>query len=308
MGVGRRLRWAPEEGSLFDVTCGTVQGRRLFRPSPEVNEVVLGVLGRAQRLYPIRICGMAVLSSHLHLLVDVDHCGQLADFMEYTCSNLAREVGRLTDWEGPVFAGRYHAIIVSPEEKAQVARLAYCLAQGCKEQLVERVRDWPGVHCARALLDGEPLKGYWFDRSQEYAARRRGEDFDRYRYATEETVHLSPLPCWKHLADETYQERVTELVDEIEEEAAAERQRAGKPVLGVAAILAQDPQYRPKFRDRSPCPLFLTASYSMWRTLYDAYAWFVLEFRSAAEKLRAGDRAAPFPRGSFPPALPFVGG
>ena len=82
----------------------------------------------------------------------------------------------------------------------------------------------------------------------------------------------------------------------------------GKPVLGVAAILAQDPQYRPAFLDRSPCPLFLTASYSIWRTLYDAYAWFVLEFRSAAEKLRAGDRAAPFPRGSFPPALPFVGG
>lgn len=53
---------------------------------------------------------------------------------------------------------------------------------------------------------------------------------------------------------------------------------------------------------------FLAASYNMWRTLYDAYAWFVLEFRSAAEKLCAGDRAAPFPAGSLPPALPFVGG
>jgi hypothetical protein len=31
-----------------------------------------------------------------------------------------REVGRLTDWEGPVFAGRYRAILVSPEESAQV--------------------------------------------------------------------------------------------------------------------------------------------------------------------------------------------
>jgi hypothetical protein len=292
----------------MDVTCGTVQGRRLLRPNPELNEVVLGVLGRAQRLYPIRICGLAVLSSHLHLLLDVDNAGQLSDFMEYACSNMAREVGRLTDWEGPVFAGRYHAIIVSPEEKAQVARLSYCLAQSCKEQLVERVRDWPGVHCVRALLDGEPLVGYWFDRSQEYAARRRGERFDRYRYAREETVELSKLPCRKHLSDDTYQKCVAGLVQEIEEEAAAERERTGKPVLGVAAILAQDPQYRPAFLDRSPAPLFLVASYSMWWTLYDAYVWFVLKFRSAAEKLRAGDRDAPFPRGSFPPALPFVGG
>ena len=306
--MGRRLRWVPEEGSLVDVTCRTVQGRRLFRPSPELNEIVLGVLGRAQRLYPIRICGLAVLSSHVHLLVDVDHAGQLADFMEYACSNLAREVGRLTDWEGPVFAGRYHAIIVSPEEKAQVARLAYSLAQGCKEQLVERVRDWPGVHAARALLDGEALTSYWFDRSQEYRARRRGASFDPYRYATPETVHLSPLPCWKDLPDKIYQERVANLVQQIEDEAAEERRRTGKPVLGVAAILAQDPQHRPGFLDRSPAPLFLAASESMWRTLYEAYAWFVAAFRDAAEKLRAGDRAAPFPQGSFPPGLPFVGG
>ena len=98
------------------------------------------------------------------------------------------------------------------------------------------------------------------------------------------------------------------MVQEIEEEAAAERERTGKPVLGVAAILAQNPQYRPEHLDRSPAPLFLVASHSMWRTLYEAYAWFVAAFRSAAEKLRAGDRDAPFPRGSFPPGLPFVGG
>src|SRR5262245_10204961 len=97
--MARRLRWVPEGGALVDVSCGTVQGRYLFRPSPELNEVALGVLGRTQRLYPIRICCLAVLSSHLHILVDADDACQLADFMEYACSNLAKEVGRLTDWE-----------------------------------------------------------------------------------------------------------------------------------------------------------------------------------------------------------------
>src|SRR3979411_3239057 len=38
------------------------------------------------------------------------------------------------------------------------------------------------------------------------------------------------------------------------------------------------------------------------------YRAFVAAYREAAEKLRAGDRAAIFPAGSFPPALPFVGG
>lgn len=34
----------------------------------------------------------------------------------------------------------------------------------------------------------------------------------------------------------------------------------------------------------------------------------VAAFREASERLRRGDRYAPFPAGSFPPALPFVAG
>jgi hypothetical protein len=66
--------------------------------------------------------------------------------------------------------------VVSSEEAAQIERLRYGLAHGCKEDLVERPRDWPGVHAVRALVEGEALEGLWFDRTQEYAARRRGED------------------------------------------------------------------------------------------------------------------------------------
>jgi hypothetical protein len=40
----------------------------------------------------------------------------------------------------------------------------------------------------------------------------------------------------------------------------------------------------------------------------EAYAWFVAAYREAAEKLRKGNLGARFPVGSFPPALPFVGG
>ena len=37
---------------------------------------------------------------------------------------------------------------------------------------------------ALALTEGKILEGLWFDRTQEYAARRRGEDFSRLQYAT----------------------------------------------------------------------------------------------------------------------------
>jgi hypothetical protein len=114
---------------------------------------------------------------------------------------------------------RYQAIVVSGDEEAQVARLRYLLANGCKEGLVARPQDWPGVHVARALVQGEDLTGLWFDRTQEYAARNRGETFDRLKYASPEILHLSPLPCWKHLPDKVWRERALDLIREIEAEA-----------------------------------------------------------------------------------------
>jgi hypothetical protein len=76
--MSRRPRFIPEGGSLVEVTCRTVQGRHLLRPSRQLNEVLAGVLGRAQRLYSITICAFVFLSSHYHLLLDVEDAHQLA--------------------------------------------------------------------------------------------------------------------------------------------------------------------------------------------------------------------------------------
>jgi hypothetical protein len=47
----RGVRFVPEGGALVEVTVRTDQSRMLLRPSHVLNEVVLGVLGRAQRRY-----------------------------------------------------------------------------------------------------------------------------------------------------------------------------------------------------------------------------------------------------------------
>lgn len=68
----------------------------------------------------------------------------------------------------------------------------------------------------RAILDGEALTGTWFDPTKEYGARLRGESFTRYEHTEQETVVLSPLPCWRRLSAEQYRERVAGLVQQIE--------------------------------------------------------------------------------------------
>jgi hypothetical protein len=247
-----------------------------------------------------------VLSNHLHLLLVVDDAKRLSDFMEYLGSNLAREINRLTGWCGPVFQGRYSMIVVSEEEAAQVERLKYLLAQGCKENLVARPRDWPGIQSIGALLEGAPLTGHWIDHTREYAVRRRGKACDSQRFVTEETLVLAPLPCWQRLSIETYRCRVAELVERIEREAAAERTRTGVDPLGRRAILACHPHFRPQVVAKSPAPLIHAASRAARLAFREVYTAFVSAFRDAAERLRGGDRFASFPPGSFPPGMPFV--
>ena len=55
---------------------------------------------------------------------------------------------------------RYQAILISGEEEAQVERFRYVLAHGVEENLVARLRDWPGLHGVRQIEDGEPLSGH----------------------------------------------------------------------------------------------------------------------------------------------------
>jgi REP element-mobilizing transposase RayT len=290
------------------VTCRTLQGRYLFRPGLEFNDVFLGILGRAQRRHEIGISGVCVMSSHFHLLLVVNDTRQLARFMRDFKSKLAREVNRLTGWRGTVFQRRYDMAVVTEEEAAQVGRLAYILSHGVKEFLVERPQAWPGVHCVKALLEGEPLTGHWFDRTREYAARHQRQDFERLRYASEEAVTLTPIPCWAHLSPELYRSRIAGLVESIETAAAEERRSTGRSVRDLKEILHRDPQHRPAKLARSPAPLVHAATEAVRKEFYALYGWFVAAFRDAADKLRLGDRTAVFPAGSFPPALPFVSG
>src|SRR5262249_34257065 len=136
----------------------------------------------------------------------------------------------------------------------------------------------------------------------------RGKSVIPMRYASVGTFTLSPIPCWAHLSPEVYRARIAELVESIETEAAHARERNGTTVLGVQAILSRDPQHRPSTLARSPAPRVHAATKAARKAFYEIYAAFAAAFREAADRLRRGDRGAPFPVGSFPPALPFVAG
>ncbi len=302
--MGRPLVYVPPEGALFEITSRTLQSRYLLRPSAHLNELVAGVVGRAQRLYEVDLHGLTFPSNHFHLLGTFVEPEQLSGFVGYLKGNLAREAGRLHDWRERFWGRRYRAIQVSDEEAAQVARLRYILEHGCKENLVWSPMDWPGVHCAGALSRGEAIEGLWFDRTAEYRARRRGEEPARTAFATPEQVVLTPLPCWRQLSAEQVRHNVEELIREIEEETRLRHRRKGSTPIGITAVLAQDPHQRPRESKRAPAPRFHAVSREVRRAMWTVYSLVYAAYRRAHEKLMKGVGPVVFPAGCHPPRLP----
>ncbi len=222
--------------------------------------------------------------------------------MAHVQCNLSKEIGRLRPWRGSMWERRYDAIVVSDEPDAQWAR------HGVKEGLAESPLKWPGIHAARHLVHGEPLEGYWFNRSKEWAALNRGLDVGRYDYATRYLIHFAQLPAFRDLSPEEYEEKVAELILEIEKE--CERKRCGDSVAGVEKIMSQNP-FEPPTRQtkRSPRPLFHFASKDARDDLLNGFAEFLARYRVASEAWLGGNLGAIgwFPEGSFPPAPPFLG-
>ncbi|MCP3958457.1 MAG: hypothetical protein GY719_11440 [bacterium] len=312
--MGRPARFIPEnkDGVLVEITVRAIGARALLTPGPNpqrFNEVVVGVMGRALENSPLELCGAVVLANHAHLLLVVHRQQELSRFMQHLSCNLSKEIGgRIRNWRGCFWERRYDGIVVSDEPEAQWARLKYCLGNGVKEGLCESPLEWPGVHAARALVHGEKMEGFWWNRSKEWAARNRGLDYGTYDFATKYLVGFAPLPAFRHLSPEEYRQKVAELVWEIEAE--GEKKRDGNPVAGVEKILNQTPYEPPTRRTkRSPKPLFHVASKQARDDLKAELAAFLAEYRIASEALLGGNVNAVewFPGGCYPPAFPFIG-
>lgn len=304
--MGRPLRFVPPK-ALVEVTCRTIHGRFLLRPSRDLNEIVIGILARAAARYDVKICAFAYLSNHAHLLLLPADAEQLALFMGYVNSNIAREAGRLHRWRQSFWGRRYRAIVVSDETEVQVRRLRYLLEQGCKEGLVRRPEDWPGASSTEGLLTGKAIRGIWFDRTLEYEARRRGERLGKYTFSSCEMFALEPLPVWRDISALELRQRIRALVKEIEAETRLRLKQTGRAALGRRRILRQNPHDCPKQSSRSPAPRFHAHRWEVRKMLELSYYFFCIAYRQASATLRNGNVRAEFPAGSFPPRLCFVG-
>ena len=153
-------------------------------------------------------------------------------------------------------------------------------------------QDWPGVHCAKALLRNRfEMVGKWVDRTELYEARRRAKLEKRKNrgrrpseadYTSLQSVTLSKLPCWEHKSDEDYFREVRNLVTAILEE--YEEVRATVTADTRRRLTRQDPEHRPASTKKGPKPICHAASQKERIQYREQRQEWVAQYRSASKR------------------------
>lgn len=304
--MGHPLRWNRTD-LLYEVTIETIQGRYLLRPSPEVKEIILGVISKAQELYPAIALYAFVFTRNLGtLILSTRDESQFSKFMAYVDGGISRKLGRLLDWSGKLWAGRYRAVPILDEE-AITQRLRHLLSQGVADGLVASPTDWPGATCVPALLGSMRLEGIWVNRDREARLRASGIDPSPSAYIERYRVQLTPLPAWAGLSRQELVGRYRAMVESIEVEHLVITRGV---VVGPVELQRQDPFFRPEARRRRR---FAQICHSVSATLAEgfrvAFRRFSAAFHAAAAELIGRPEVkkqlvSAFPGGSNPrPAL-----
>ena len=240
----------------------------------------------------------------------------MAAFIGFIKREISRRWGPEVGWSGPMWA-RYQATAVITEA-AQERCLRYLLAQSVKEFLCETPDQWPGFHCAPALMSGEPMVGHWlnateYGRARHRALRRKEAVPDRALFLEAESLQFDPLPAWADKSAAQYRAAVQKLVVEIVLEAERTRQERGLGAPDVRRVLEINPMARSR-RPAAPDPgqpPRRRRRMIAWddhrapevRNYLRRYWRFQGRFRVCALRLLQGDLAVQFPTCAFRPGF-----
>ena len=302
-----RPRRGPNPGQLFEITTRSIDRRLLLRPSKEVNDIIVGVIGRAQQHIDVQLHAFVFMSTHYHMLATVASAEDMSAFIGFINCNITRKLNDLNKRRGSSWQRRFTAIGVSKDRCTQERRLRYLLAHGVKEKLVRRAQDWPGASSLPWLVLGKPIRGIWTSFTARYHATHRKTHVPRPgEFDTAYVLKLVVLPCWRAMSPERWRRLVAEMVDEIEAEASEERVALHIEVLGVEAVLAADPRSQIPRQRRTRAPSVHAVDRAVRKMLKEQLRLRSEAYDEASQRFRSGEWDVPFPAGMFRPLGGFV--
>jgi hypothetical protein len=269
------------------ITRRCTQRQFLLRPDRETNNAFIYCLAVAAKRYEIDVIDFTQMSNHLHDAI-YDRHGNAPAFYEHFHKLLAKCMNALRGrWEN-FFSSEQVCVVRLETFEALIDKLVYIATNPVKDDLVERVADWPGAIGHAWLMSGQPLR----------ATRPKHFFAADGTMPAEVTLELTVPP---ELGDrETILAEVRARVAAVEATEALRRARSNQRVLGRYAVLRQSWRDSPTSREPRRGLRPTIAARNFWALLeaIQRKREFVAAYRRARLAMQAGT-PIPFPHGTY---------
>jgi putative transposase len=217
-------------GRTYLVTRRCTQRQFLLRPDRATTEAFIYCLAYAAKKTGIDVVAFIANSNHYHAVV-VDRHGLVPQFLEDFHRLLAKHQNVLRGRRENFWASEQTSLVELVGEDDVLAKIVYTLTNPAKDHLVKRSAEWPGATSLRETLTGATVVA----RRPAHYFRADGGMPDRME------LNCALPPSHAHVNRESFADDLREQIARIEADAADERRRTGRRVMGVEAILAQRP-------------------------------------------------------------------
>ena len=275
-------------------------------PVPSVINIIGAAAARAQELAPVNVHALEGSINHLHEETSArdGNIEALADFSRNFHAKLARDLNRLLERKGPVFAGPARITPCIDDESA-FQQLIYSLTNPVKDGLIEHVRNSPFFSTYDQQAQGRTLLFWDIEWARWWPAG--GPDNPKIspkQFLVWRKLEITPLPHLARLPAHQRQTLIRKSVAAVEADTAEKLRIEGRSVCPVAQLFATNPRLRPaKPRRSGPKPL-VHASSRAARNAYRAKLRGVMRcYVPASVAFRAGRFDVEFPPGTFRPPL-----
>jgi putative transposase len=282
-------------GGTYLLTRTTSDRRFLLKPSRVVRDVFLYCLFRAANDRGVLVHGIWVESTHVHMLV-TDTRGQLSSFMHWLDRHVAecllrhyREQYPRRTLEKIWSSGSFNETLIVTREGVLEA-FVYGATNFVKDGLVPDYEQWPG-------LASKPSD--WLKPTR--TATRPTLFFNQKRSDLASVDYQFTIPPqFQDRSPETLAREVQHMIDD--EQRAIHATRAGKPFLGVKAVLAANPFDSPSAErpagGRKPSIKAGAGQNTAYKLAIQAVRAFRQAYRAAWLIFCAGEQAI-FPAGTL---------
>ena len=309
-------------GDVLFITASIEEGLAL-PPNVLINSMLLSVLSRAQRMYPIIIDSISISATHIHMIVVVLNPENVSNFMKYFKAESAHALNRMRGVKKrTIWCAGYDSPPIYKSIGRLKGKMAYTLANPVKDDLVENIAEYPGINSLKYLISGREevkIPCLWMPRCRytKLPTKRpsQGEFLDYLKniqktcQSMRQYLVISPGAAMKAMGVKDKAERaqliehVKARVQRIQEDAAELRAKEDRTAIGPAKLVKTPilDSYTP---ERTGKKMIVIADRRRRKRVIRRFRELVKQAKFVVSRWKLGDFSLRYPKGLFPPSMP----